>query len=284
MKTKLAVIRFASLATSALASLSFGSLFLASRASAQPLSASSQTAVAQAAPTGASAAAASDPNIDRAFLQPTAMTQPAGTITYNNYELILHGVTYGVTDNVQTTLTVLSPLSSDMPLLGFGAVKWRLLATSRFHLALQGSLGFAHQSSGTDASVYTMGAGAFASFCLRDDCSSLLSATVNYQLAANASSSSDRAHVIIYGGSLVHRVGRHVKLLGEVTSAAVGASTFGGGETNFENLSGVLVSYGLRFHTGDIAGDVGFIKPFVDEGDGGLLMGLPFINFSYRWQ
>ena len=65
---------------------------------------------------------------------------------------------------------------------------------------------------------------------------------------------------MIYGGSIVHRVGNHVKLLGEVTSAAgrrrVGES---------ENIDGVLVGYGVRFHTDYIAADVGFLKP-VTEG------------------
>jgi hypothetical protein len=273
MKNKLCALLFASLVPSA----------LASTASAQPLSATSTTAVAQPTPPGAVAGVTSDPNIDRAFLQPTAMTQPAGTITYNNYELLLHGFTYGVTDNLQTTLTVLSPISSDMPILGIGAVKWHLPAGDRVHLALQGTLGYEHPSHGSGESVYIMGAGGFASFCLRDDCSSLLSASVNYQLAVDPTVSG-RAHFVIYGGSLVHRLGTHVKLLGEVTSAAVGATPVGGGQTDFENLSGVLVSYGLRFHTDSIAGDVGFVKPFVDGPDDGLFMGLPFVSLSYRWQ
>ena len=39
------------------------------------------TVVAQPAPQAAPAA--DDPNIDRALLEPTAMTQPAGSLTYN---------------------------------------------------------------------------------------------------------------------------------------------------------------------------------------------------------
>ena len=49
------------------------------------------------------------------------------------------------------------------------------------------------------------------------------------------------------------------------------------------NLPGVLVSYGVRFHTNDIAGDVGFVKPFLDSGNDGFLMGIPFVSLSYRW-
>ena len=73
---------------------------------------------AVAASVPAPSAVDSDPNIDRGFLLPTAMTQPAGTLTYNNYELLLHGITYGLTDRVQLSATVLSPITKDMPFFG----------------------------------------------------------------------------------------------------------------------------------------------------------------------
>jgi hypothetical protein len=220
-----------------------------------------------------------DPNIDRGFLLPTAMTQPAGSVTYNNYELLLHGVSVGITDRVQGSITVLSPIVRDMPFVGFAAVKARVVSTDRFHLALQGSLGWGHlfETSDSSADLYTMGAGAFASYCLRQDCSSLVSASATYTLAKPMDETA--AQMVIYGGSVVHRVGRHVKLLGEVASAAGRVA----GET--ENIDGVLVGYGVRFHTNDIAADVGFLRPFTgDDSDDEFLVGLPFVNVSYRWQ
>ena len=94
-----------------------------------------------------------------------------------------------------------------------------------------------------------------------------------YQLSLNGG----RNHALIYGGSLVQRLGNHVKLLGELASGA----QFGNG---FDNAPGLLINYGLRFHGESIAADVGFIKPLSSDGDsGGLLMGLPFVNVSYRW-
>jgi hypothetical protein len=252
-------------------------LFLASPVAALAGTAPSPETTVIATP-AASSAAASDPNIDRGFIQPTAMTQPAGTLTYNNYELFLHGFTYGLTDNVQTSVTVLSPIATSMPFLGIAAVKWRMLSTGRVHVAAQASLGYAHElDSGSSGAGYSLGAGAFASLCLQDDCASLLSANATYQLLLG-SASSDALHLIVYGGSVVHRVGAHVKLLGEVTSAA-GRTSY----SSLDNASGVLVSYGVRFHSDSIAGDVGFIKPIVSDDDGGLVMGLPFVSVSYRW-
>ena len=160
---------------------------------------------------------------------------------------------------MQASVTVLSPIVRDMPFVGFAAVKGRIVATDRFHLALQGSLGWGHafESSDGDANIYTVrrAARSPATAC-GDDCSSLVSASATYQLAM-AGDGSGPAHMVIYGGSIVHRVGRHVKLLGEVTSAAGGAGASG----DLENIEGVLVGYGVRFHTNAIAADVGFLKP-----------------------
>jgi hypothetical protein len=239
--------------------------------------------VAAVPATPAAGATAADPNIDRGFLLPTAMTQPAGSVTYNNYELLLHGVSVGITDRVQGSVTVLSPIVKDMPFVGFAAVKGRVLSTERFHLAVQGSLGWGHafdvDSTTSDSNLYTFGAGAFASYCLRQDCSSLASASATYQLVMPGGAN-NAAHMVVYGGSIVHRVGRHVKLLGEVTSAAGGTT----GSNDLENLDGVLVGYGVRFHTNSIAADVGFLRPFGTGDDSEFLVGLPFVNVSYRWQ
>ena len=218
-----------------------------------------------------------DPNADRAFILPTAMTQPGGSATYNNYELVLHGLTYGITDRVQVTATVLSPIVKDIPFVGMGAVKWRFLATPRFHMALQGSFGLAHASmTGASATGYTLGGGAFATACLREDCSSILSASATVQRFFDGHGTA--GNVIIYGGSLVHGVGQHVKLLAEVTSVA--SSEQGGG---YDNIPGALVGYGARILSSSIAGDIGFVRPMGD-GTNEFLLGLPFVNVSYRWQ
>jgi len=238
----------------------------------EPASAAHASAPAEPAGTGA------DPNIDRGFLLPTAMTQPQGTVTYNNYELLLHGVTYGLTDRVQLTATVLSPITKDIPLFGLGAVKAQIVSAGAFHLALQGTAGIAHELQGAGETLETVGGGALASVCLRDDCASLASASATYQ-AMFGGNETRAQHLVLYGGSLVLRLSEHVKLLGEVASAA------GGSTQDFKNVDGLVVSYGVRFHTRAIAADVGFIRPMsTGDADINLLLGLPFVNVSYRWQ
>jgi hypothetical protein len=255
-----------------------------SRANAQAVAAASdpEQVVERAPESPAARGAAGDANIDRGFLLPTAMTQPAGSITYNNYELFLHGVTYGITDRVQASVTVLSPIVQGMPFVGYAAIKGRIIATDRFNLALQGSFGGGHIKILDEGSnFYSAGAGAIASYCLREDCSSLVSASATYQLGLHdLSSFSERLDTLIYGASVVHRVSRHVKLLGEVTSAAGNTPN-----SSLQNADGALVGYGVRFTTNDLAADVGFVKPFGGGAtDANFIMGLPFVNVSYRWQ
>ena len=241
-----------------------------------------------AAPEAPVAGIAGDPNIDRGFIQPTAMTQPAHSLTYNNYELLLHGLSYGITDRLQASVTVLAPIVEQMPFVGVASVKYRVLATPRFHLALQGSATMVsvsfHTSDAPDgsntsnSSAYLFGAGAFASTCLRDDCSSLASVNVTYQFARSGDTDGT-AHALVYGGSLVHRVAPHTKLLGEITSMAASD----GSARGFDNVSGALLSYGVRLHTANIASDIGFMKPIFSDVNDPFVLGLPFINVSYRW-
>jgi hypothetical protein len=218
------------------------------------------------------AAVAGDPNIDRGFVLPTAMTQPTGSVTYNNYELLLHGVSYGLTDRLQLSATVLAPIIKEIPFVGYASLKGQLYRGERLHLALQGSVGGGYNQDGGDG-AFMAGLGGLASLCVRQDCSSLLSASATYQLISTGFDPGNGG--LIYGASLVHRVGTHIKLLAEVASA----SAFSSGD-----LKGALVSYGVRFYGNSIASDIGFIKPIRSDGDDPFLLGLPFASISYRWQ
>src|SRR5438045_3559883 len=149
------------------------SLLLASTTLAAAAHAEEAPAIVAATPAG-TAATAADPNLDRGFVLPTAMTQPAGSVTYNNYELLLHGVSYGLTDRLQLSATVLAPIVKEMPFVGIAALKGQVYRGERLHLALQGSLG------GGDGTMFG-GVGALSSVCLRQDCSSLLSASATWE-------------------------------------------------------------------------------------------------------
>jgi hypothetical protein len=243
-----------------------------------PAVAQAQTSVATSSPQDGGpppAGVAADPNADRGFLLPTAQTQPAGTLTFNDYELVLVGLTYGVTDYLQVTGTVLPPFSQDMPTVAQVGAKLRMLDLPRLKLAAQASYWYLHVDVlDTSGSASLVEAGPIATLCIDAGCDSTLSASVTW-VHPLAPQSSDGNHAFIYGASLQARVSRHLKLLAEVDSAS--AITQG----TWDNAGGALVGYGVRFFDAKLAGDVGFLRP-VGGGSTNLLLGVPFVSFTVR--
>jgi hypothetical protein len=214
------------------------------------------------APTGAS----SDPNIDRGFLLPTAETQPAGSITFNDYQLFFVGLTYGITDSLQVSASALLPVLEDTPTVVSGSGKLRLVATDRFRLAAHASA-TALRADGDGVGLATLGG--TGSLCLDAGCHSMLSATVGAMAALDDGVA---APAVFYGLSATRRVAPRIKLLAEVAGAALDV------EDGTESLHGV--SYGVRFFAANIAADVGFVKPI--GADDPFVLGFPFLNVSYR--
>ena len=217
---------------------------------------------------------AEDPNIDRAWFSPTAATQPKGTVSFNDYELIFLGITYGVTDNFQLTAVVLPPFTDDIPFLGMISGKGSLEIAPRVRIAASVALAFGSVDgdSGTAGVV-----GGALSYCTDESCASLVS---GYVYGGFSLEGEDGAVPVAYGASLVQRLGRRVKLVVDVGSGGVLASE----DAVF--AEGILLGYGLRFFTSDIAGDIGFVRPFFlgdNDEDIGFILGLPVVTFSYRW-
>jgi hypothetical protein len=215
-----------------------------------------------------------DPHIDRVWFSPTAITQPAGTASFNDWELILLGFTYGVSDQFQLTAMVVPPLFEDMPFIGMASAKYSVPLGERVHVAPLAGVGYA---SVDDDSGFALGAGGALSLCITEDCGSLVSAFV---YAVWFLEETDDAFPVAFGASLLARVSRHIKLALEVGSGGVLS------RADSQLAEGVVVSYGVRFFSGNLAGDVGFVRPFVFDGDDfadELILGVPAVTFSYRW-
>ncbi len=227
-----------------------------------------------------------DPHIDRGLINiisPTAETQPKGSFSFTDYELLLMGITYGVTDQLQVSLTTMAPITEDMPLFAIIGGKLQLVSSGNLHFALVGNLFYGSDgdsgSSSDSASAALLGGA--VSLCLDPTCASLLSGALQAGFALEA----DQNGVLPYlvSVSVSKKVGRRVKLLAGFDTAGVTA------DGDNELADGGLLSYGLRFFSSDIAGDIGFIKPVClssrveGDCDGGLVMGVPWVDFSYRW-
>ena len=219
-----------------------------------------------------------DPTRDRAFLLPTADTLPAGSLVYNDYELLLMGLTYAIRDGLQITATTLVPLISNFPSLLLASVKWRIVSTPSFKLAVLGGVGYASSSfndaDGTDR-VLLLDGGIFASQCFDVDCESML--TAGAMGIDTRSSLSTNGSGIIFGGSLLARVSQHVKIMAELNGIA-GKSQDAGWSVGDAGL----LWYGLRFLGGQVAGDVGFFRPVGTSASDPGVFGYPFLSLSVR--
>lgn len=215
-----------------------------------------------------------DPHIDRVWFTPTGVTQPAGTTSFNDYELVFIGLTHAFTDNFQLTAIVFPPYVEDLPFIGLLNAKLGLSVTDRFHIAVSGGIGVGH-ADGETGSVGLVGAS--ASYCTDDPCASLFSAFVYTGFSITED---DNAIPLGYGVSLLQRLSRHVKLAVELASGGAFNSS------DIELAEGFLISYGVRFFSENFAIDVGLVRPVFTgdtDFDNPFVLGVPILTASYRW-
>jgi len=125
-----------------------------------------------------------------------------------------------------------------------------------------------------------------ATLCLDVACHSHASGFVG----AGFATSGQNAVPLVFAGSIAGRVGRHVKLLAELNSAALVGGQYGG------FADGFLAWYGVRFTSHNIGVDLGMALPIFKDSSGSwqvgygkdnngssiLPFGAPFFSFTYR--
>jgi hypothetical protein len=217
-----------------------------------------------------------DANSGRAWLAPTALTAPKGSVSFTDSELILVGLTYGVTDRFQIGVGTMVPMFKGQPFIGTLTAKGQVITSGRVRIAAHGTI--THISDGDGEAGTGATVGGAATYCLDAECHSLINGFVGTAFAITENSGNQ--YPILLSGSIVGRLNKHVKLVGEIDTGFVPGE-------DFEDV--YLGWYGVRFTSGSIAGDVGFVRPFGpdfddDNGDdeGEFLLGLPWINFTYR--
>ena len=221
-----------------------------------------------------------DPHGDRAVLLPTALTQPAGTLSISSYDLFFAGLTFGITDHLQlSTTALLTPFMGATVVVG--NVKWQLVRHGAFRLALNGGMSYArvesdptlHDPDGQGRFDHRLmpHLGATASYCLTDDCQSLLSASVQFLTGSERWRPTQSSSY--FGASLIHRLSEHTKLVAEVTS---GAEL----HPNPAAAGGALPTVALRYFNHRVALDGG-VMALAETG--GELIPLPYVAGSFRF-
>ncbi len=222
-----------------------------------------------------------DANAGRAWISPTALSDPAGTWSFSDFELFVISAGYAVSDQFSVSATTLLPLVEGQPFFGVLSGKYQFLKSGRLRMAAQAALMY----GGTESTVYdsngnstseTQGVvvadvGAVATLCLDDECHSHIGGF----LAAGFAREDQSAVPFLVSASAVGRLSTHLKAVVEIDSAFIA------GDIN-DTSDGFLLWYGVRFTSRQIGVDLGFLKPFVGDGDDPLILGLPFISFTYR--
>ncbi|HET7503600.1 MAG TPA: hypothetical protein VFK02_21405 [Kofleriaceae bacterium] len=211
-----------------------------------------------------------DANAGRGWLSPTALTEPGGTWSISDYELFLVSIGYAVNDQLSISATTIPPLTEDFPLWLLLSGKVQIAKIGRVRAALQGAVTYFTSNDSSNDSFTAADLGGALTLCLDDGCNSHLSGFVGAGFARDTDSSVP----FLGAATLVARLGRHVKLVGEVDSAFIA------GQVN-DVADGALIWYGLRFTSSMIGVDVGFVRP-IGVDDSGLVLGIPVLTFSYR--
>jgi hypothetical protein len=214
-----------------------------------------------------------DANSGRAWLMPTGLSDPAGTWSFSDFELLLIGAGYAVTDELSVSLTTLLPITNDIPFWMLANVKYQIINSGRVRGAVQAAFTYSRDTSGSTTSSLGAGeVGGALTLCLDDECHSHASGF----LGAGFAQESDAAVPFLVAGSIAGRLNKHVKIVVEADSAFIA------GKIN-ETANGFLLWYGVRFTSRNIGVDLGLMKPIYDgSSNDTLVLGFPFVSFTYR--
>ena len=219
-----------------------------------------------------------DANSGRTWLAPTALTAPAGTFSFSDWQLFWVGAGYSPTDKLSLSASTMIPLTSDFPIIIFATGKLQLLDAGRLKVAGHaGFLFFNLNESDVDGDeTFTAASlGGVATYCLDDDCHSVLNGFIAGGFALEYAA--DQTSVPFgVSAAYIQRLTRMVKLILEVDSGFV-AGEFDAAADGF------LGWYGVRFTSKNIGVDLGLVKLFCDGCDSEFLpLGYPVVNFTYR--
>lgn len=223
-----------------------------------------------------------DASVDRGFFNSHAETLRAGDVAVNSYELLFLGVSGGLTDDLQLSLTTLLPVVSEMPIMLLFQGKYAFYRDEMTTVAVRGNFSYlaSNDDEIDDASVTLFGGAVAVDRFLDDGGRFAVHGALQLQGAIGSFDGDvDVADGVVIGleTGLTGRVSKRFKILVDVLLPAAYS------DGDFEVADAALFSYGVRFHGEDLAADLGFIRPLGDVDTGDLVLGLPWVAFTARF-
>lgn len=226
-----------------------------------------------------------DASIDRGILGSHAETIGEGKFAINSYELFLIGAAYGVTRDVEISLTTSIPIVRDQPHFLLGNVKYAFFRGPLTTVSVQGTLDYAALGTGSGDKMGLFGAGILADHILIEDFLTVHGAIQALGGAGDFNGSGVQVGsgaVVLAQAGVDLRVTHFLKIMSEfwIPGANIGQA----GDRHFEFASVSLFSYGARFHGEHVSADLSFLK-FIGNGMDykEFPLGLPYVAFNGRF-
>jgi len=234
-----------------------------------------------------------DPNADRIGFFSTAEVLPKGTMSFNDYDIGLLQISWGVAKDLELSFTTTVPIFQGSLII---SAKYQLVSTDRIRFAMQAYTGFFKTfiiGSSDDLLIAGGGASGILDVCVGHSCNSLISFGARF--AGGVLRWDDPLMNTLLGYQVdangIFRVSKRVKLFLGLSFNHLFASD--GSGRNFSGMGVFDLHYGVRIYGSRFAGDIGLIRPVftldkstvysVESVMRFMPMGYPFLSFTYKW-
>jgi len=212
------------------------------------------------------------------MLSSRAETVGAGRLAVSDRNLVVVGVSYGFTDNLQATATGLLPVYEGAPHTAAIEARQVVARTARATVAVRGAAGVINQPANTRTAL-VLGAGGLADL----DVSSGGGLALHGALSAGTGLGEHLSDVfdISDGMAILGEVGASARVHERLALQAELwlPTTWAGSQGKVSSLQWALLAYGLRFTSRAVSVDAGFVKGLGHGIDiDPYLLGFPYLG------
>ncbi len=236
-----------------------------------------------------------DPNADRIGFFSTAEVLPKGNKSFNNYDIGIVQISWGVAKNLELSFTSTIPLYQGAL---FVSTKYQIASTKRVRFAMKAYGGFFETFAFGEEDFITRfllsggGASGILDVCVGHSCNSLISFGARFAAGIRRLKKKPTKTLLGYQADVngIFKVSKRVKILAGLSFDHIFSREPG---TKFSGVGACMLVYGVRIYGSRFAGDIGLVRPLftlngstvynVEDIMVFMPLGYPFVNFTYKW-